>query len=47
MIHPLFQSLAAGFEDPTLVVGGDHEKELARAMKIMGYSWTNGVFAFF
>lgn len=31
------------FEDPTLLMAGDGEKELSRAIKYMGKSWVNDV----
>lgn len=38
--HPhLILSLAEDFEDPTLLVGSDAEKELGRAKKAMGAAW--------
>ncbi|KDQ52340.1 hypothetical protein JAAARDRAFT_210552 [Jaapia argillacea MUCL 33604] len=38
--HPhLILSLAEGFEDPTLIVGSDADKELARANQLMGAAW--------
>jgi hypothetical protein len=39
---PLFASLksqADDYDDPTLLVGGEGEKELARARKVMGSEW--------
>lgn len=41
------QSLADDYEDPTLLVGSDAEKELSRALKIMGASWVAKVFSSF
>ncbi|KAG6810754.1 hypothetical protein H0H92_010463 [Tricholoma furcatifolium] len=42
--HPhLILSQTGGYDDPTLLVGSDSEKELGRAKKIMGSSWVNGV----
>ncbi|KAF8809842.1 SNF2 family DNA-dependent ATPase [Phlegmacium glaucopus] len=38
--HPyLILSLAEEFEDPTLLVGSDADKELSRARKVMGAAW--------
>ncbi|KAG6836974.1 hypothetical protein H0H93_016927 [Arthromyces matolae] len=38
--HPnLILSKTAEGEDPTLLIGGDSEKELARARKVMGSAW--------
>lgn len=30
---------ADGYEDPTLLVGGENDKDLARARKVMGLEW--------
>jgi len=30
---------ADGYDDPTLLVGGENEKDLARARKVMGSEW--------
>ncbi|KAL6299805.1 SNF2 family N-terminal domain-containing protein [Sparassis latifolia] len=38
--HPhLILSLTEGFEDPTLLVGSDADKEIARANKLLGAQW--------
>jgi hypothetical protein len=37
------QSLDNIFEDPTLVVGSQADKELARAKQAMGLTWVNKV----
>ncbi|PPQ94269.1 hypothetical protein CVT25_004926 [Psilocybe cyanescens] len=40
--HPhLVLSLSDDFEDPTIMVGTQAEKELSRAKKIMGVAWVN------
>ncbi|KAF9007048.1 SNF2 family DNA-dependent ATPase [Cyathus striatus] len=42
--HPhLILSQTAGYEDPTLLVAGDNEKELGRAKKSMGLRWVTDV----
>ncbi|KAF8153937.1 SNF2 family DNA-dependent ATPase [Crassisporium funariophilum] len=42
--HPhLILSQAEGFEDPTLLVGSDADKELGRAKKSMGAAWVADV----
>jgi hypothetical protein len=38
------QSQADGYEDPTLLVGSDADKELGRARKIMGAQWITEVY---
>lgn len=37
------QSLADGFEDPTMLMGSDADKELTRAIKSKGHQWVNQV----
>ncbi|CAL1697769.1 unnamed protein product [Somion occarium] len=37
------QSQTDGFEDPTLMLSGEAEKELARASKVMGAKWVHQV----
>ena len=39
----LLQSEADNFEDPTMLLAGDQEKELNRAIKTMGIQWVNKV----
>ncbi|KAJ2925510.1 hypothetical protein H1R20_g11584, partial [Candolleomyces eurysporus] len=42
--HPhLILSQTAGFEDPTLLMGTDFEKDLSRARKAMGHPWVNTI----
>ncbi|KAK7677163.1 hypothetical protein QCA50_019872 [Cerrena zonata] len=42
--HPyLILSEADQFEDPTMLLAGDQEKELARALKTMGILWVNKI----
>ncbi|KAA1467021.1 hypothetical protein DENSPDRAFT_831976 [Dentipellis sp. KUC8613] len=42
--HPnLILSQAEGFEDPSVLVGSDSDKELARAKRLMGDKWVNQV----
>ncbi|KAF5329445.1 hypothetical protein D9619_009161 [Psilocybe cf. subviscida] len=42
--HPyLILSLANGFEDPSMLVGSDSDKELSRAKKVMGVAWAIGI----
>ncbi|KAG6856050.1 hypothetical protein H0H87_008064 [Tephrocybe sp. NHM501043] len=42
--HPnLILSQTEGYEDPTLLVGSDSDKELARAKKIMGGNWVSQI----
>lgn len=36
---PSIKSQADGYDDPTLLVGSENEKELARARKVMGSEW--------
>lgn len=33
------KSQADGYDDPTLLVGSENEKDLARARKVMGSEW--------
>ena len=33
------KSQADGYDDPTLLVSGENEKDLARARKVMGSEW--------
>jgi len=33
------KSQADGYDDPTLLVGGENEKDIARARKAMGSEW--------
>jgi hypothetical protein len=33
------KSQADGYDDPTLLVGGENEKDLARARKMLGSEW--------
>jgi hypothetical protein len=33
------KSQADGFDDPTLLVGSENEKDLARARKVMSSEW--------
>lgn len=37
------QSLAEGFDDPTMLMGSDGDKELTRAIKSKGHAWVNQV----
>lgn len=37
------QSLADGFEDPSMLVGSESDKELSRAKKVMGAAWAIAV----
>lgn len=37
------QELTRGFEDPTLLMSGDAEKEVARASKLLGPEWVTQV----
>ncbi|KAK6977040.1 SNF2 family DNA-dependent ATPase [Favolaschia claudopus] len=42
--HPhLILSLAGGFDDPTLLLGSDAEKERGRAQKLMGKPWVDSI----
>ncbi|CCL99823.1 uncharacterized protein FIBRA_01847 [Fibroporia radiculosa] len=42
--HPnLILSLAEGFEDPTMLVGSEADKEVARATRLLGPKWVTGV----
>jgi len=44
---PPFQSQADEFEDPTLLMAGEGEKELGRARKAMGNPWIAEVMRYF
>ena len=37
------QELTRGFEDPTLLMSGEAEKEVARASKLLGPEWVTQV----
>lgn len=39
ILTPFWKSRADEFENPTALMGDDSDKELARALKIMGAAW--------
>ncbi|KAK0483680.1 SNF2 family DNA-dependent ATPase [Armillaria novae-zelandiae] len=42
--HPnLILSLTDGYDDPTMLLAGEAEKELSRALKVQGRQWVNDV----